>query len=212
MSMTARRTVCITARGYAPQPAGQSKKRGGEDCNPAVIGCSTLNPLFFNLYHQKPGYGQSLPQAPGCRWCSSILAIRCAPSGGCHRKRLKDCQKHFSKRAVHDSRVATRRLLSTIELLETFLPEMYRTPRKKPRTKPARKYFDYLRRSLRDTQNQLYSVARLAKAASRRAVRSATGCTKRRASFTRETCKATRGTQARSGWLPAHRRAGAGNR
>lgn len=40
-----------------------------------------------------------------------------------YRKRLKRCQERFSEDAVHDSRVETRRLLSTIELLGAFIPE-----------------------------------------------------------------------------------------
>jgi CHAD domain-containing protein len=39
-----------------------------------------------------------------------------------YRKELKRCQKKFSEKAVHNSRVAARRLSATIELLESFLP------------------------------------------------------------------------------------------
>jgi CHAD domain-containing protein len=39
-----------------------------------------------------------------------------------YRKELKRCQKKFSEKAVHNSRVAARRLSATIELLERFLP------------------------------------------------------------------------------------------
>jgi CHAD domain-containing protein len=38
-----------------------------------------------------------------------------------YRKELKRCQKKFSEKAVHNSRVASRRLSATIELLEGFL-------------------------------------------------------------------------------------------
>jgi CHAD domain-containing protein len=38
-----------------------------------------------------------------------------------YRKELKRCQRKFSEKAVHDSRVAARRLSATIELLEGFL-------------------------------------------------------------------------------------------
>ena len=38
-----------------------------------------------------------------------------------YRKRLKRCQEEFSEEAVHHSRVETRRLLSTVELLATFI-------------------------------------------------------------------------------------------
>jgi inorganic triphosphatase YgiF len=40
-----------------------------------------------------------------------------------YRKRLRRCQGQFSQDAVHDVRVETRRLLSTIELLGAFIPE-----------------------------------------------------------------------------------------
>jgi CHAD domain-containing protein len=39
-----------------------------------------------------------------------------------YRKELKRCQRKFSEKAVHNSRVAARRLSATIELLESFLP------------------------------------------------------------------------------------------
>ena len=46
-----------------------------------------------------------------------------ASQGKRYRKRLKRCQEHFSEEAVHQSRVETRRLLATVELLAAFLPE-----------------------------------------------------------------------------------------
>jgi len=39
-----------------------------------------------------------------------------------YRKELKRCQRKFSEKAVHNSRVTARRLSATIELLESFLP------------------------------------------------------------------------------------------
>jgi CHAD domain-containing protein len=39
-----------------------------------------------------------------------------------YRKELKRCQKRFSEKAVHQSRVETRRLLSIVELLDPFMP------------------------------------------------------------------------------------------
>ena len=39
------------------------------------------------------------------------------------RKRLKQCQRRFSEEAVHDTRVETRRLLATVELLRAFIGE-----------------------------------------------------------------------------------------
>jgi CHAD domain-containing protein len=74
-----------------------------------------------------------------------------------YRKRLKRCQKHFSEDAVHASRVETRRLLSTIELLAAFVPE--RDIRKARRAlKQHLDTFD----QLRDTQVQLTYVGRMA--------------------------------------------------
>ena len=73
-----------------------------------------------------------------------------------YRRRLKRCQKHFSEEAVHDSRVETRRLLSTLELLGAFIPE--RDLRKSRRTlKSHLDTFD----QLRDTQVQLNYVGRM---------------------------------------------------
>jgi CHAD domain-containing protein len=40
-----------------------------------------------------------------------------------YRKRLKRCQRKFSAGAVHDSRIETRRLLATLELVAVFIPE-----------------------------------------------------------------------------------------
>lgn len=74
-----------------------------------------------------------------------------------YRKRLKRCQERFSEDAVHDSRVETRRLLSTIELLGAFIPE--RDIRKARRAlKHHLDAFD----QLRDTQVQLTYVGRMA--------------------------------------------------
>ena len=39
------------------------------------------------------------------------------------RSELKRCQKQYSEEAVHDLRVATRRLISTLDLLASVLPE-----------------------------------------------------------------------------------------
>jgi CHAD domain-containing protein len=47
-----------------------------------------------------------------------------------YRKELKRCQRKFSEKAVHNSRVAARRLLATIELLDGFLrPEIVKKAR-----------------------------------------------------------------------------------
>jgi CHAD domain-containing protein len=75
-----------------------------------------------------------------------------------YRKRLKRCQVRFSEKAVHDSRVETRRLLATVELLRAFIPEAdLRKARK--RLKEHLDTFD----ELRDTQVQLAYMERLAR-------------------------------------------------
>ncbi len=74
-----------------------------------------------------------------------------------YRKRLKRCQKHFSEDAVHASRVETRRLLATLELLRAFMPE---TDLRKARR--ALKHHLAVFGDLRDTQVQLVYVGRLA--------------------------------------------------
>ena len=74
-----------------------------------------------------------------------------------YRKRLKRCQKRFSEDAVHDMRVETRRLLSTIELLGAFIPE--RDTRKVRRA--LKRHLDTFDQ-LRDTQVQLGYVGRMA--------------------------------------------------
>jgi CHAD domain-containing protein len=74
-----------------------------------------------------------------------------------YRKRLKRCQKRFSQDAVHDSRVETRRLLSTIELLGAFVPE-HDIRKARRALKHHLDTFD----QLRDTQVQLTYVGRMA--------------------------------------------------
>ncbi len=73
-----------------------------------------------------------------------------------YRKRLKRCQRHFSEEAVHDSRVETRRLLATVELLCAFIPE--RDVKKARRA--LKDHLDSFDR-LRDTQVQLVYVEHL---------------------------------------------------
>ena len=76
-----------------------------------------------------------------------------------YRKRLKRCQKHFSEKAVHRSRVETRRLLATIELLSAFIPE-----REIAKARCALKdHLDSFDR-LRDTQVQLRYIEHLVRA------------------------------------------------
>jgi CHAD domain-containing protein len=74
-----------------------------------------------------------------------------------YRKRLKRCQKRFSQDAVHNSRVETRRLLSTIELLGAFVPE-HDIRKARRALKHHLDTFD----QLRDTQVQLTYVGRMA--------------------------------------------------
>ncbi len=74
-----------------------------------------------------------------------------------YRKRLKRCQERFSEDAVHDVRVETRRLLSTIELLGAFIPEH---DIKKVR-RALKRHLDTFDQ-LRDTQVQLGYVGRMA--------------------------------------------------
>jgi CHAD domain-containing protein len=70
-----------------------------------------------------------------------------------YRKELRRCQKKFSEKAVHNSRVAARRLLATIELLEGFLqPEIIKKARFL-----IKKHLDIFD-DLRDTQVQLVAV------------------------------------------------------
>src|SRR5882672_12333853 len=76
-----------------------------------------------------------------------------------YRKRLKDCQEHFSEEAVHRSRVETRRLLATVELLCAFIPE-----RELNKARLALKeHLDSFDR-LRDTQVQLMYIEHLLRA------------------------------------------------
>jgi len=73
-----------------------------------------------------------------------------------YRKQLKRSQRQFSEAAVHKSRVETRRLLATIELLCAFFPE--RDIKKARRAlKDHLDSFD----KLRDTQVQLVYVEHL---------------------------------------------------
>lgn len=84
------------------------------------------------------------------------LADSLQPQWRRYRKRLRRCQERFSEEAVHDSRVETRRLLATVELLRAFILE--RDVQKARRAlKDHLDTFD----QLRDTQVQLVYVGRL---------------------------------------------------
>jgi CHAD domain-containing protein len=108
-----------------------------------------------------------------------------------YRKRLKRCQKRFTEDAVHASRVETRRLLSTIELLGAFIPE--RDLRKARRAlKHHLDTFD----QLRDTQVQMNYVGRLGGAfPDARAFHE--WLRRRKTRFTRETRKAVKHIRTR---------------
>jgi CHAD domain-containing protein len=70
-----------------------------------------------------------------------------------YRKDLKRCQRKFSEKAVHDSRVAARRLSATIDLMEGFLrPEL--VSEAQDLIKEHLDIFD----DLRDAQVQLVAV------------------------------------------------------
>jgi CHAD domain-containing protein len=73
-----------------------------------------------------------------------------------YRKRLRCCQRSFSEEAVHDSRVETRRLISTIDLIGAFIPE-----RELDQARRALKRHLDTFDKLRDTQVQLVYVGRM---------------------------------------------------
>jgi CHAD domain-containing protein len=110
-----------------------------------------------------------------------------------YRRRLEQCQKHYSEKAVHASRVETRRLLATVELLRAFIAE---DDIKKAR-RVLKHHLDTFDQ-LRDTQVQLAYVGRLAR---RFAVarRFQLWLAEREARFARETRKAIK--QVKTGRL-----------
>ena len=70
-----------------------------------------------------------------------------------YRKQLKRCQKKSSEKSVHDLRVATRRLISLMDIVVTVAPD----DRLRKLRRTLKKRFDALS-LLRDTQVQLLSV------------------------------------------------------
>jgi CHAD domain-containing protein len=74
-------------------------------------------------------------------------------------KKLKRCQKRFSEKAVHDSRIETRRLLALLALLADVLPA---TGVKKVEA-ALKRHLDTFD-DLRDTQVQLPAVSKLLRA------------------------------------------------
>ena len=73
-----------------------------------------------------------------------------------YRKELRRCQKKFTPARVHESRVATRRLLSLMELLSPFLARG-RVRKSEAALKQHLDMFD----KLRDTQVELQAVREL---------------------------------------------------
>lgn len=73
-----------------------------------------------------------------------------------YRKELWRCQSKFSAKAIHDSRVESRRLLSTVELLGGFLP----AGRIKKVERALKRQLDSFD-ELRDTQVQLPIVGKM---------------------------------------------------
>jgi CHAD domain-containing protein len=70
-------------------------------------------------------------------------------------KELRRCKKAFSEESVHDLRVATRRLISTLIVIELVLPDA----RARRLQKRLKRLFDALS-PLRDTQVQLLTLER----------------------------------------------------
>ncbi len=108
-----------------------------------------------------------------------------------YRKALKKCQEKFSERAVHDSRVGTRRLISILGLFAPFVGQ----GRAKKAQAALKHYLDTFD-GLRDTQVQLLTVRGLNK--SHKAVGPFWQYLKRReARLSRRTRKAIRSVKTR---------------
>jgi len=101
--------------------------------------------------HNGEPYSAVLPPdaLPRLSW---LLKSQCKQ----YRKQLRRCQKKFSEKAVHDSRVAARRLISVVELLAPFLP----ATRVKKIERLLKQHLDTFD-ELRDTQVQLATLRRL---------------------------------------------------
>ena len=72
------------------------------------------------------------------------------------RKQLKRCQDKFSEKAIHASRVETRRLLSSVELLSSFLSARHLEKAQRA----LKRHLDALD-DVRDTQVQLLTVGKM---------------------------------------------------
>ncbi len=99
-------------------------------------------------------HGASLPP-------DALQQLACLLKSQCkqYRKKLRRCQKKFSEKAVHDSRVEARRLISIVELLGPFLPAA-RVKKIERLLKQHLDTFDVLR----DTQVQLATLQKLERA------------------------------------------------
>ena len=105
-----------------------------------------------------------------------------------YRKRLKSCQKNFSTKAVHKSRVATRRLKAILDLVRAY--DSRDEMGVKSVQRALKQHLDSFDR-LRDTQMQLAYVTRLA--GSFPAAEPLGDWLKaREEKFTKQTCKAIR--------------------
>lgn len=73
-----------------------------------------------------------------------------------YRRELKRCQRHFSEKTIHESRVETRRLLSILDLLGSLISEQHRDEAQRA----LKRHLDALD-DLRDTQVQLLTVGKM---------------------------------------------------
>jgi CHAD domain-containing protein len=101
--------------------------------------------------HNGEAYSAALP-LDALRQLSRLLKSQCKQ----YRKQLRRCQKKFSEGAVHDSRVAARRLSSVVELLGPFLA----AAAVKKIERVLKQHLDTFD-ELRDTQVQLATLRRL---------------------------------------------------
>src|SRR5262249_28280051 len=111
----------------------------------------TNNRAAHNGTHNGEPYSAVLPSEVLPR-LSRLLKSQCKQ----YRKQLRRCQKKFSEKAVHDSRVAARRLISVVELLAPFLPPAL----VKKIGRLLKQHLDTFD-ELRDTQVQLLTLRRL---------------------------------------------------
>ncbi len=76
-----------------------------------------------------------------------------------YRRELQRCQQHFSEKAIHQSRVETRRLLSRLDLLSSLISARHLAKAQKA----LKSHLDALD-DLRDTQVQLLTVGKMRRA------------------------------------------------